>query len=80
MQPTLEPCYCSVDSVSLESLVTAFFLCRVRKEAKRLCGVLLLWERLSAELWSGCSTLFTVAILATNDPLGAVQVGRETER
>ena len=48
--------------------------------AKRHCGVLLLWDRLSAELSSGRSTYFAVTIPVTNRPLGAVQIGRDTQR
>ena len=43
-----------------------------------MCGVLLQWDRLSAELSSGRATHFTVIIPVANGPLGAVPDGRET--
>ena len=79
VQSAPQPCCCSVDNVSLDDVFTAFFLYRVRK-GQRLCGVLLLWDHLNAELWSGRFTHSTVTMPATNGPLGAVPVGRETER
>ena len=44
------------------------------------CGVQLLWDHLSAELWSCRSTQFTVTIPVTNAPLGTVPNVRSTER
>ena len=54
--------------------------CAACAKAQRLCGVLLLWDRLSAELWSGCSTHFTVTIPVTNGPRCAVHIGRDAPR
>ena len=45
-----------------------------------LCDVQLLWDHLSAELWSGRSTQFTVTIPVTNGPLGTVPIFRNMKR